>query len=171
MGAFDTPWQLRRRPAACYACRARWTLNHTVSAVALEHDLTTILDFPDIWPVLIEPHISYEEYFPAVDEARKRAVDFFAPGSHAGPVAKEALGGVVPLQHVTVSALEFPNHPVVQLRRNNHAIARSVRQLGALCGDAFWNAVPCSVVANRCLVGGRLELGEALHVDRLVVTY
>ena len=29
----------------------------------------------------------------------------FAPGRHASPVAKEALGGVVPLQHVTVSTL------------------------------------------------------------------
>lgn len=129
------------------------------------------MDFPHIRPVLIEPHIPHEQNFAPVDEAGERAVDFFAPGSHAGPVAKEALGRVVPLQHVPVSALEFPDHPVVQLRRNNHAIARSVGQLRALCGDAFWHAAPGAIVANCCLVGRRLELSETLHVDRLVVTY
>ena len=82
---------------------------------------------PDIWPVLIETHISNKQNFPAINEPRKGAVDwdihydeydgqnndddnhdeetFFAPGCHAGPVAEEALGCVVPLQHVTVSTL------------------------------------------------------------------
>ena len=32
--------------ATCYACGTRWALDHAVSAVALEHYLTTILDFP-----------------------------------------------------------------------------------------------------------------------------
>ena len=85
---------------------------------------------PDIWPVLIETHISNKQNFPAINEPRKGAVDwdihyddyddyydndddnhdeetFFAPGCHAGPVAKEALGRVVPLQHVPVSALRI----------------------------------------------------------------
>ena len=82
---------------------------------------------PDIWPVLIETHISNKQNFPAINEPRKGAVDwdihydeydgqnndddnhdeetFFAPGCHAGPVAEEALGCVVSLQHVTVSTL------------------------------------------------------------------
>ena len=31
---------------------------------------------PDIRPVLIEPHISYEQNLPPVDEPRERAVDW-----------------------------------------------------------------------------------------------
>ena len=31
----------------CYASGTRWTLDHAVSPVALEHDLPTILDFPE----------------------------------------------------------------------------------------------------------------------------
>ena len=31
----------------CYASGTRWALNHAVATVALEHDLTTILDFPE----------------------------------------------------------------------------------------------------------------------------
>ena len=38
----------------CYASGTRWALNHAVATVALEHDLTTILDFPEkcIWSII-----------------------------------------------------------------------------------------------------------------------
>ena len=57
---------------------------------------------------------------------------FFAPRSHAGPVAEEALRGVVPLEHVAVAALELADHPVVQARRHHHPVLRGLGQLGAL---------------------------------------
>ena len=37
----------------CYAGRPRWALDHAVATVALEHDLTAILDFPEIFHRII----------------------------------------------------------------------------------------------------------------------
>ena len=37
----------------CYAGRPRWAFDHAVAAVALEHDLTAILDFPEIFHRII----------------------------------------------------------------------------------------------------------------------
>ena len=57
---------------------------------------------------------------------------FFAPRSHAGPVAEEALRGVVPLEHVAVAALELADHAVVEARRHHHPVLRRLGQLRAL---------------------------------------
>ena len=62
-------------------------------------------------------------------------ITFFAPGSHAGPVAEEALGRVVSLEHVAVPALELADHAVVQLWRDDHPVLRRFRQFRAFC----WN--------------------------------
>ena len=37
----------------CYAGRPRWAFDHAVATVALEHDLTAILDFPEIFHRII----------------------------------------------------------------------------------------------------------------------
>ena len=63
------------------------------------------------------------------------SITFFAPGSHAGPVAEEALGRVVSLEHVAVPALELADHAVVQLWRDDHPVLRRFRQFRAFC----WN--------------------------------
>ena len=41
----------------CYAGRPRWALDHAVATVALEHDLTAILDFPEIFHRIIFSHL------------------------------------------------------------------------------------------------------------------
>ena len=94
---------------------------------------------------------------------------FFAPGRHPRPVAKVALRGVVPLQHVAVPALELADHPVLHVGGHDHPVPGGVGQLRALGGDALGHAGPGPVVADHAGVVAGLELGHARHAHALVV--
>ena len=79
---------------------------------------------PDIWPVLIQPHVPNKEYLPIVNKPGEGTVHcknnpfsslvldpptFLAPRSHPSPVTKVALSCVVSLQHVAIPALNTRN--------------------------------------------------------------
>ena len=67
-----------------------------------------------------------------------KALTLFTPGCHPCPVAKEALRGIVALEHVAVPALKLAHHAMVQAWRNDHAILGSLWQLCTLgCKDIF----------------------------------
>ena len=171
VGALHTPRQLGGRPLPGYAGGARGPgLDHAVAAVALEHDLPPVLDLPHVGPVLVQPHVADQQDLPVLDEAREGTVDLFTPGSQSGPVAEVALGGVVPLQHVAVPALELAHHAVVHVGRHHHPVPRGVRELRALGGDALGNSVPGPIVTHCAPVVTRLELRDAGHTQGLVVT-
>ena len=171
MGALHTPGQLGRRPLPRYTGGPRGPgLYHAVAAVALEHDLPPVLDLPHVGPVLVQPHVADQQDLPVLDEAREGTVDLFTPGSQTGPVTEVALGGVVPLQHVAVPALELAHHAVVHVGRHHHPVPRGVRELRALGGDTLGDTVPGPVVADRAAIVAGLELRDAGHSQGLVVT-
>ncbi len=62
----------------------------------------------------------------------KVALTLLAPWRHARPVPEEALRGVVPLEHVSVPALELAHHAVVQARGHHHPVLGRLGKLGAL---------------------------------------
>jgi hypothetical protein len=63
-------------------------------------------------------------------------------------------------------ALETADHAVIQIGRHDHAVAGRIRQLGALGGNALGHRAPGTVVAHRAAVSRRLELGQALHLNK-----
>ncbi len=63
-------------------------------------------------------------------------------------------------------ALETADHAVIQIGRHNHAVARRIRKLGALGGNALGHGAPGPVVAHRATVSSWLELGQALHLNK-----
>ncbi len=65
-------------------------------------------------------------------------------------------------------ALESADHAVIQIGRDDHAVAGRIRQLGALCGNALGHRAPGAVVAHSAAVSSWLELGQALHLNNVI---
>ncbi len=57
---------------------------------------------------------------------------------------------------------------MIQIGRDNHAVAGRIRQLGALGGNALGHGAPGAVVAHRASVSSWLELGQALHLNNII---
>ncbi len=57
---------------------------------------------------------------------------------------------------------------MIQIGRDDHAVAGRIRQLGALGGNALGHGAPGAVVTHRATVSGRLELGQALHLNKKI---
>ena len=73
--ALHTPGELGRRPLPRHTggSGGSW-LYHAVASVTLEHDLPAVLDLPDVWPVLVQSHVTYQEDLAVLYEAREGAV-------------------------------------------------------------------------------------------------
>ena len=110
------------------SCR---TTDQFVFSVALKHDLAVVADFSHIGPVLVQAHRPHQKHLAVFHEPGERAEHLFAPRRHARPVAEEALGGVVALEHITVVALEFTHHAVVEVRRHHQTVFGGFWQLRA----------------------------------------
>ena len=110
---------------------SRRATDQFVFSVALEHYLAVVADFSHIGPVLVQAHRPHQKHLAVFHETGERTEDLFAPRRHARPVAEKTLGGVVALEHVTVMALEFAHHTVVEVRRHHQAIFRGFWQLRA----------------------------------------
>ena len=110
------------------SCR---TTDQLEFSVALKHYLAVVADFPHVGSVLIQAHRPHQKHLAVFHETGERAKNLLAPRGHARPVTEKALGGVVALEHVTVVALEFTYHAVVEVRRHHQAIFRGFWQLRA----------------------------------------
>ena len=60
---------------------------------------------------------------------------------------------------------------MVQVGSHHHPIPWSSGQLCTLCWDTLWYRAPGAIATGGGEVGGQLELCQALHQYRLVVTY
>ena len=150
------PGQLGRTPMAVDAGGPGRATNQCEATVTLEHNLAIISYLSHIRPIFVEAHGAHQQHLAVFHEAGEGAKDLLAPGRHARPVPEEALGGIMTLEHVTVSAFELAHHAVIEVRGYHQSVLGCLGQLSALgCKGKKEKCV--NIAAARQLSFGRAE--------------